>query len=126
MSPARLIIRRGGHTYEVRPGAIDDRPDPAWVFRDPAGHEHRWVWQGGEGPLTAPASLPSCVSQRTSAPAEAGARITRYTCRLCGATVEPGLVERQVSRYLIDGVEVTQAAFEARATAAGISKLLID
>jgi hypothetical protein len=98
----RLIIRSGGLTYEARPGALETHPDPAWAYRDPAGHEHRWVWPERGEPFATHASVPSCrMMQHVSFRDGEQVRTARYECSLCGAPVQPGRVTEQVYRYVI-------------------------
>jgi hypothetical protein len=107
------------------------RPNPHWVYTDPAGHEHRWYVRGihdryeparGYNPeLTH--LLPTTVVVTDIEATDDYPAVTHLECLQCRAHITPGYTsddDRQYirghARYRINGVEATypevQAAFE--------------
>ena len=105
------------------------RPDPAWRFVDPSGHEHRWHVVSGDG--TKPADgyrpneryvIPSTVKVLDEPYyTEEGDEIeqSHLECLLCRARVKPGTRCDDTPQYIagltyysIDGRTVDPETFE--------------
>ena len=126
MSTARISFRRE-HVFEIRGGRLSSRPDETWSYVDPAGHIHRWVWnhRGGDPPRSQRASLPTCRALEHATFLGQERRRVSYKCAVCGAPVEPGLVDAEGQRYLIDDTEVSYEEFAQRAAQAGMPVALL-
>lgn len=118
-----MRIERDGHVLEAEVDMVEVttmgpeyRPDPAWLYVDSEGHEHRWV----DG------AVPTCERLYEEwIDADGDDRSDSwYECVICRADVQPGYqvvpgtdggfrrFMPGAARYYIDGVPVTEV--EAR------------
>lgn len=101
------------------------RPDPAWHFTDPSGHEHRWHVNGQPASGYRPSDryeIPTTrVVQDEPYTDEYGDEVhpSHLECLQCRATVNPGYTADTTRQYVaglqrcfVDGVEVSREEFE--------------
>ena len=127
--PTSTFHAPSGRLFEMERDLIDvtclSRPDESWVHRDPAGHQHRWLFDGVPGVYRpqAKATVPTVKWVRTGTGYyEDGEEyeIGHHECRECGAKVEPGHTAdtskqfiHGLASYYIDGERVSEEHYKA-------------
>lgn len=88
-------------------------PDPFWVYRDAAGHEHRWHFRRPapkpfpvtDDPNAYDPHLPTLRWVMTQPATEEHPEEGHYVCAECGERIEPGYRTPPVRRYMRIGLD---------------------
>jgi hypothetical protein len=105
------------------------RPDPSWVHVDSNGHEHRWYVDGSPANDYSPSrkyELPTLEYVVDEEATDEWPEVAHYECRICRSVVQPWrtsdttrqYIQGPISRFEVNGIEVTPEEFKARAIAA--------
>jgi hypothetical protein len=108
------------------------RPDPSWLFRDAAGHEHRWWTNGAPATAYSPEhtyevpTIRRVIDEQWIDEDGSEREASHLECLECGEHVEPGHMSdtyRQfipgIRRFYIDGEPATEEEMRAALKAEG-------